>query len=529
MSDDEPAPAGPQPTPSYAELAEFVQQTTAASAARVSEQVETQKALLASIEAMVRESRQAGDALAKRLEAAATAQQQRQGEALQRIGDLLAALQAGPPNPPPAGEEEEPAGGEEGDPAPEDGAGSSAGTDDESAGESPGREPDQSDAATQRDPAGGDRQPVRDAGNNSEASASAEAQEPAARTTDIVRDMIEDATRTARTDDASGSAAAGQSVADSTDPAGDESAGATRENPAAAAGDEQEGAAVESEPEPGDDGDGSPDTAAAGRQADEEGNRPATDRSAAASEQDDAGAAAAAGRTEDPPPAQLRSEGEVARLLETIETKLAESAPSREVQQEILEDLGRIRARQEEQHRIISAAMVLSQPPAGAEEMPSAWEALQDLHGRLDQVIRILRPANAPAPETAMEPATIPRNEPRILPVRADVAPTDVVAIDADEVREATATLVGAANAQRRGFARFAWIALLVVFLAAGALGGIAQQQFALLALPDATNGWKDRVWETTGEEIARCIAASSAVGGACAVTVEAAAGATPP
>ena len=209
-----------------------------------------------------------------------------------------------------------------------------------------------------------------------------------------------------------------------------------------------------------------------------------------------------------PPP---RSDKEIVRLLEQIREKLASEPPSRDAQQEILETLGLIRAEQEAQNQVIAAAAA-DQP-----NMPPAWQAFQEVMARLDAIARIVRPV----PVEPKEALPLPVETQGIPGPDSPALPPPAPAIDAEEVLEAVDTLIAAAATPRRASARFAWVAILVVFLAAGALGGLLQQQYTLLELPDATNGWKDRVWELTGEEIARCIAASAARGGTCAVTVE--------
>ncbi len=216
-----------------------------------------------------------------------------------------------------------------------------------------------------------------------------------------------------------------------------------------------------------------------------------------------------------------RSDKEIVRLLEQIGEKLDGEPPSRAAQKEILETLGTIRAAQDAQEQVIAAAIALT-PTAATEEpgMPPAWQAFQEVMARLDGIARIIRPV--PVEPKEQPPPTIEAQA--ISEAQAPALPPPEPAVDPDELREAVDTLIDAAARPRRAFARFAGVAILLVFLAAGALGVLLQQQYTVLELPDATNGWKDRVWELTGEDIARCIAASSARGGTCAVTVEPAA-----
>ena len=217
-----------------------------------------------------------------------------------------------------------------------------------------------------------------------------------------------------------------------------------------------------------------------------------------------------------PPPS--RSDQEIARRLQQIQDRLESEAPSSAAQREIIETLGTIRAAQDAQERVIAAAIALTPSAAAGEPgMPPAWQAFQEVMRRLDGIARIVRPVPVESKETPLptiEALTVSESDSPALPPPAPIS-------DAGEIREAVYALLDAAARSRRAFARFAGIAILLVFLAAGALGVLLQQQYTVLELPDATNGWKDRVWELTGEEIARCITSSSARGGTCAVTVE--------
>ena len=236
---------------------------------------------------------------------------------------------------------------------------------------------------------------------------------------------------------------------------------------------------------------------------------------------DDTGVSAEDARTEAAPPAHptpapSKREKKMFRLLAKIEKHLATSPR----QTEILETLAAIRSGQEAQNEAIAAAFALTPATPGDDpRMPPAWQAFQEVMTRLDRIVGIIRPAPGKPTEVLDQVAdgSPPpgETEPPALP------PPDPV-LDADEVRHAVDTLAEAAARTRRGFSRFAWISILVVTLSAGALGGILQQQYTLLDLPDDTLGWKDRVWEFAGEEIARCIVASADRGSRCAVTVEA-------
>ena len=70
---------------------------------------------------------------------------------------------------------------------------------------------------------------------------------------------------------------------------------------------------------------------------------------------------------------------------------------------------------------------------------------------------------------------------------------------------------------------RFAWIAAAagVIALPATLAAGIfLQQEFALMPVPDPSFGWKDRIWEQMGPEIAGCLNLQDSGAGACVVTV---------
>ena len=218
------------------------------------------------------------------------------------------------------------------------------------------------------------------------------------------------------------------------------------------------------------------------------------------------------------PPASTKREKQILRQLRKIEAHLTRKPHPTPTQKEIIDALSAIRSDQELQNQAITAtAALMPSSPSADPDMAPAEQALQMVMSRLDDIVRIIRPVPEEAPETLPHPSE-PTPDPAPVP---PALPPPAPAIDADEVRAATTELLSAASRPRRGFARFAWTAIIVVFLAAAALGGIAQQQFTLIALPDDSNGWKDRVWELAGEEIARCITASTALGGTCAVTAE--------
>ncbi len=237
--------------------------------------------------------------------------------------------------------------------------------------------------------------------------------------------------------------------------------------------------------------------------------------------------------------APSKREKKILRRLTTIERRLKRKPSPEPMLQDVIAALGAIRTALSEQHEAITAAVALTPADQSPPDprMPPAWQAWQEVMTRLDGMARMIRPVPAePAPSssTTETPALpTPTTTHPGAPVPVDTAgvspsgPGEVLAPAAlDEILAAVAALRDAPGRPRRGFARFAWVSILVVFLAAGALGVIAQQQYTLLDLPDTTHGWKERVWELSGEEIARCITASTARGGTCDVTVEPAGGA---
>ena len=62
-------------------------------------------------------------------------------------------------------------------------------------------------------------------------------------------------------------------------------------------------------------------------------------------------------------------------------------------------------------------------------------------------------------------------------------------------------------------------LATVALPLALG-LGILIQQQFTLLAMPDPTRGWKDRVWDRFGQEIRLCMFREIAGEGDCVIDV---------
>ncbi len=217
------------------------------------------------------------------------------------------------------------------------------------------------------------------------------------------------------------------------------------------------------------------------------------------------------------PPAPTKREKKILRLLAKIDKRLARLPDPAPRQTEILEALGAIRTAQEAQNETITAAIALAGGAAGDDAgMPPAWQAFQEVMTRLDRIVGIIRPARPPQilDEGARTPPPGGSEPPALAPPEPPV--------DADEVRHAVDELLEAAARPRRAFIRFAWVSILVVTLCAGALGVVVQQRYTLLDPTNDTLGWKDRVWELAGEEIARCINAAADRGNRCAVTVDA-------
>ncbi len=202
-----------------------------------------------------------------------------------------------------------------------------------------------------------------------------------------------------------------------------------------------------------------------------------------------------------------KSDDEILRVLTRLETRLADEAPA--AGNTMTAALDAIRSEWAALRQTLAA-------------VPPAWEAVQEVMARLDDLARIIRPVALEPEKTLplpLEIAAPPEPAPPALP-----PPGPPPA--ADDLGEAVGTLLAAAARPQRAFSRFALAALVAVLLTAVPLGAFLQQQHALLGTWDATGGWKDRVWQHAGEEIARCIAASTPHGGTCAVTLEPA---TPP
>lgn len=86
----------------------------------------------------------------------------------------------------------------------------------------------------------------------------------------------------------------------------------------------------------------------------------------------------------------------------------------------------------------------------------------------------------------------------------------------------ATTDLSRQLRTERGHFIRFAWVAGLLAVIALPVvlvLGILLQQQFSPLAVPDPTIGWKDRVWDRAGQDVARCLSREDEGGGACVIT----------
>ena len=91
-----------------------------------------------------------------------------------------------------------------------------------------------------------------------------------------------------------------------------------------------------------------------------------------------------------------------------------------------------------------------------------------------------------------------------------------------DEIRAMASDLSKQLRAERNGFMRFSWIAAgaVIVLPAMVALGVFLQREYDLMPVPDPSFGWKDRIWEEMGAEIAGCLNLQDGGAGDCVVTV---------
>ena len=92
-----------------------------------------------------------------------------------------------------------------------------------------------------------------------------------------------------------------------------------------------------------------------------------------------------------------------------------------------------------------------------------------------------------------------------------------------DEIRTVASDLSKQLRAERSGFMRFSWIAAagaVIVLPAMVALGVFLQREYDLMPVPDPSFGWKERIWEEMGAEIAGCLNLQDGGAGACVVTV---------
>lgn len=178
----------------------------------------------------------------------------------------------------------------------------------------------------------------------------------------------------------------------------------------------------------------------------------------------------------------------------------AQAGPSNAILIDILGVLSAIRADLSTQSKLIQL-IHRNTPPAAAGQDATATGARSmrqhhELMGQLDRfIIALLNHLGMPVPDDARE---MPDRPP----------PTDL----SKQLR-----------AERSGFMRFAWIAAVagaVALPATLALGIFLQQEYALMPVPDSSFGWKDRIWEYIGPEIAGCLSLEDGGAGECVITV---------
>ena len=145
--------------------------------------------------------------------------------------------------------------------------------------------------------------------------------------------------------------------------------------------------------------------------------------------------------------------------------------------------------------------------PEKEEELDPTERALLHVMGRLDSIVLLLGGKPAAPTEAADEaPKETGKKPPPHL-----------------ETLTAAADLSQQFRAERGHFIRFAWIGAVLAVLALPltlTLGILIQQQFASLPVPDPTIGWKDRVWDRVGQDIARCMTREAAGAGDCVITI---------
>ena len=211
--------------------------------------------------------------------------------------------------------------------------------------------------------------------------------------------------------------------------------------------------------------------------------------------------------------------GEIEARLETIATLLgkpaddAETSAARERLRDVVEVLAAVRGDIEEQFHLIQA-LHRSPPPEAASDALSSDEALRqhaEVMGHVDKLIITVAEKLSPPPETPDEEGEQATAPPRLL------------SAELEEVRTAAADLSKQLRAERSGFVRFAWIgaaAATVALPAMLALGIFLQQEFAIMEVRDPSFGWKDRIWEEMGPDIAGCLNLEDGGAGDCVVTV---------
>ena len=150
----------------------------------------------------------------------------------------------------------------------------------------------------------------------------------------------------------------------------------------------------------------------------------------------------------------------------------------------------------------------LPRSPAGTDpggEITPTEEALLTVMGSLDQIVLILN--GTPPEEDAASPEE-PADQPR--EIDPDVKAFHAVAGDLS--RQITT--------DRSNYSFLAWAGAGIAARWPWPWGFLIQQQFAPLAVPDPTLGWKDRVWARAGPTLAKCMSLEDAGAGDCIVTI---------
>ena len=204
----------------------------------------------------------------------------------------------------------------------------------------------------------------------------------------------------------------------------------------------------------------------------------------------------------------------IAQKLTAIEDALPDGEHATKENMGILDALALIREATDKHTAWISSLvgrLPLPAAPAGTDpggEITPTEKALLTVMNRLDDVVLIL---NGPPPEEDAASA----EEPTEQPPQLDPGLKAFHAAAADLSRQITT--------DRSNYRLLVWagagIAAVAIPLAL-ALGILVQQQLALVALPDPTLGWKDRVWASVGPTLAQCMSLEDAGAGDCIVSI---------